>query len=221
MSLRLIVHNSPTDVKFIASGREDVDVRMLGRGRPFALEVADPEIRDPSDKLLEKVEAEVTRISNGRIRVTDLQAVKRADVTANLKDEEKEKRKKYSAVCSCSRLLTPDAMDVINRTFEPIILQQKTPIRVLHRRPLAVRPRTIFQLELQPIPSSDRTFSLTLVAESGTYIKEFVHSDFGRTNPSLSHVIGDCTTDILSLDVEEVFVDWPPARSSPLMQQVA
>lgn len=198
----------------MASGREDVDVRMLGRGRPFALEIAGPDPSDPSQKLMQKIEAEVERVSNGRVRITDLQVVKRKDVNENLKDEDMEKKKKYTAVCCCSRPLTPDSMNEINQSFKPIVLQQKTPIRVLHRRPLAVRPRTIFQLQLVPIPSSDRTFTLTLVAESGTYIKEFVHSDFGRTSPSLCHVIGDCTTDILSLDVDEVFVDWPPPLSS-------
>ena len=29
-------------VTFMSSGREDVDVKMLGRGRPFVLEVANP-----------------------------------------------------------------------------------------------------------------------------------------------------------------------------------
>lgn len=29
-------------VKFSSGGREDIDVRMLGRGRPFVIEVTDP-----------------------------------------------------------------------------------------------------------------------------------------------------------------------------------
>ena len=31
-----------TEVRFLASGREDVDVRMLGSGRPFAFECVNP-----------------------------------------------------------------------------------------------------------------------------------------------------------------------------------
>ncbi|KAG5683376.1 hypothetical protein PVAND_012661 [Polypedilum vanderplanki] len=31
----------PSAVTFMSSGREDVDVRCLGRGRPFALEITD------------------------------------------------------------------------------------------------------------------------------------------------------------------------------------
>ena len=36
--------------------------------------------------------------------------------------------------------------------------------------------------------------------EAGTYIKELVHGDFGRTRPSLSSILG-CNIDILALDV--------------------
>ena len=206
------------DAKFIASGREDVDVQMLGRGRPFALEIGNPDIVEPSATLLRKIEAQVVNLSGGKVTVTDLQLVKKKDVTENLKDEEKEKRKKYRALCCCSRPLSAPDMHDISHKFETTTLQQKTPIRVLHRRSLATRPRTIFQLQLLPVLSSKHLFTLVVVAESGTYIKEFVHSDFGRTCPSLSDVIGDCSTDILSLDVEEVFVEWPPSLQTPAAQ---
>ena len=32
----------PKDYKFHTGGREDIDVRMLGNGRPFVLEILDP-----------------------------------------------------------------------------------------------------------------------------------------------------------------------------------
>ncbi|CAG2115027.1 unnamed protein product, partial [Medioppia subpectinata] len=51
-------------------------------------------------------------------------------------------------------------------------------------------------------PFIDRIFYLNLTAEAGTYIKEFVHSDFGRTVPSLATILGgDCAADIIQLDV--------------------
>lgn len=206
-----------SDAKFIASGREDVDVQMLGRGRPFALEIRNPDISVPSAGLLRKIEAQVSSQSDGKVSVKDLQLVKKKDVIENLKDEEKEKTKKYRAVCCCSRPLTTQFMDSLNQQFRQTTLQQMTPIRVLHRRPLATRSRTIFEMQLLPVHDSEHTFTLILTAESGTYIKEFVHSDFGRTSPSLSDLIGDCSTDIMSLDVEEVFVEWPP----PLTQSEA
>ena len=32
----------PSSLKFHSGGREDIDVRMLGNGRPFAIELVDP-----------------------------------------------------------------------------------------------------------------------------------------------------------------------------------
>lgn len=39
--------------------------------------------------------------------------------------------------------------------------------------------------------------------QAGTYVKEFVHGDFGRTRPSLGSLLG-CQSDILQLDVTAV-----------------
>lgn len=44
-------------------------------------------------------------------------------------------------------------------------------------------------------------------------MKEFVHSDFGRTCPSVGTLLGFELTDglaILELDVEAVDLEWPP-----------
>ena len=37
----IMSHFSPDSTKFSSCGREDVDVRMLGEGRPFVLEVSE------------------------------------------------------------------------------------------------------------------------------------------------------------------------------------
>lgn len=44
-------------------------------------------------------------------------------------------------------------------------------------------------------------FRLELNTQAGTYIKEFVHGDFGRTQPSLGDLLGSVNVDILALDV--------------------
>lgn len=43
-------------------------------------------------------------------------------------------------------------------------------------------------------------FLLRVVTSAGTYVKEFVHGDFGRTHPSVSSIL-ECKTDITQLDV--------------------
>ena len=43
-------------------------------------------------------------------------------------------------------------------------------------------------------------FRLRLTTQAGTYVKEFVHGDFGRTKPNLNILFGRFV-DILELDV--------------------
>ena len=45
-----------------------------------------------------------------------------------------------------------------------------------------------------------RVLQLDLCTQAGTYVKEFVHSDFGRTHPSVGSLLG-CEADIMQLDV--------------------
>lgn len=44
---------------FTASGREDVDVRMLGMGRPFYIKIENPKERQFSSEQLLEVERQV------------------------------------------------------------------------------------------------------------------------------------------------------------------
>ena len=187
-------------------------MQMLGRGRPFVVELIEPDARvDVSSIDLNKIAAQTAELSSDLVTVKDLQWVKRSEVNA-MRNEETEKKKKYSALCCASRPMSQAELDEFNSRMKPFAIEQKTPLRVLHRRPLATRKRTIESLALRREPGrDDRYFSMDVISEAGTYIKELVHSDFGRTKPSLGDLIGDCQTDIISLDVVEVFVDWPPS----------
>ena len=44
-------------------------------------------------------------------------------------------------------------------------------------------------------------FRLKLTTQAGTYVKEFVHGDFGRTTPNLREILGIPDLDIIALDV--------------------
>ena len=47
--------------------------------------------------------------------------------------------------------------------------------------------------------------TVEIKSSAGTYIKEFVNGDLGRTYPSMCDIIGnDC--DIIQLDVEDIIV---------------
>lgn len=197
---------------FSSSGREDVDVRMLGKGRPFVFRIVNP--WDPDSYTSVKMALIQTHINSknkGRIEVRDLQVVSNDEVTKNIKDGQETKTKEYRALCCSSRPLTLEDMEKIS-TIRDLDIHQKTPIRVLHRRSLASRCRRIHSLKVDGAKTQDfshdmspeeseRIFVLTLLTEAGTYIKEFVHGDFGRTLPNLSSLIPDCDTDLIELDV--------------------
>ncbi|KAG2260751.1 hypothetical protein Bca52824_080045 [Brassica carinata] len=80
---------------------------------------------------------------------------------------------------------------------------QKTPVRVLHRRSPLERERTIHWMKVEKIKGSSHYFPLHLCTQAGTYIKEFVHGDLGRTSPSMGSILG-CRAEILQLDVTDV-----------------
>lgn len=47
-------------------------------------------------------------------------------------------------------------------------------------------------------------FKLSMKTQAGTYVKEFVHGDLGRTKPNLRTLL-DADVDILELDVEVIY----------------
>ena len=98
-----------------------------------------------------------------------------------------------------------DAIDVqrINET-KNLQLSQKTPIRVLHRRSQLDRPRMVYSMHAEWL--TPHFIQLDLCTQSGTYIKEFVHGDRGRTEPSLGSIL-ECKADILQLDVLQLLDD--------------
>ncbi|XP_064172380.1 putative tRNA pseudouridine synthase Pus10 isoform X2 [Anguilla rostrata] len=190
---------------FCSSGREDVDVRTLGNGRPFAVELLNPHRAQFSRAEMHQLQ-EAINSSSELIRVRDLQIVTR-DAVAHMKEGEEDKTKSYGALIWTQRPIEKDDIEFINNIKE-LRIAQKTPLRVLHRRPLAVRQRLIHTMAASFLDAHH--FHLNLRTQAGTYIKEFVHGDFGRTKPNLCELM-NADTDILELDVESVDVDWPPA----------
>ncbi|CAG4967733.1 unnamed protein product [Colias eurytheme] len=210
-------------LKFIAAGREDVDVRCLGDGRPFAIEISDP-IRQLKLEELEQACAEISK--SGDVVVKSLTYVSKDDLI-QLKKGEETKCKTYEALCiklTHSKFdedttgpikVTEKDIEFINtyRNTElndpaRINIKQKTPIRVLHRRPLINRSRQILDLSAEMVPEYPQLFRAHLVTSAGTYVKEWLHGELARSRPSLSHLLR-ADIDLLALDVTRVHLDWP------------
>ncbi|EGD73960.1 hypothetical protein PTSG_05654 [Salpingoeca rosetta] len=198
------------EVKFSSAGREDCDVRMLGTGRPFVLEFVNPRrIAALTADVLAQHQADVNGMEGSKVRVRDLRLVDKSDV-ALLHEGQEKKKKTYACPIWTETPLTQQQMDTINST-QDLLLHQKTPMRVCHRRTLMTRERLVHRMHIQPL--KPHFYLLELCTQSGTYIKEFVHGDLGRTTPNMRSILG-CNVDILSLDVVDVDLAWPPKSAS-------
>eukprot|EP00043_Microstomoeca_roanoka_P007423 m.71513 g.71513 ORF g.71513 m.71513 type:complete len:494 (-) comp13822_c0_seq1:134-1615(-) len=202
----------PDEVKFSSAGREDCDVRMLGTGRPFVLEFVNP--RKGAQLTRDVLTNHQTTVNTTvpQIRVSHLCVVDRTTVAA-LREGAENKQKTYACPIWTENPLTEAQLELINTTKD-LVIQQKTPMRVSHRRTLMQRERTIYRMHIQRLESP--YYLLELSTQSGTYIKEFVHGDLGRTQPNLTTIFG-CDVDILSLDVTDVDLAWPPTSSEEVV----
>lgn len=173
--------------KFHGAGREDLDVRMLGSGRPFVFEML--KARRPTISLQE-VEDEINRRWEGRMEVRNLKLCNRDRVV-----EIKETRcpKDYRAQIAFEQELSEADREEIARRLDALMaqgaltLQQQTPQRVAHRRTDMARERWVRLLEHEPTAEG---WSVSIRSEHGTYIKEAISSDGERTQPSLSSLLG-------------------------------
>ncbi|CAG4948548.1 unnamed protein product [Parnassius apollo] len=213
-------------LKLVAAGREDVDVRCLGDGRPFAIEIIDPQRQLTSEEL-----AQACKLisSGGEVIVKELVPIVKEDL-ALLKKGEECKTKTYHALCiklshSEFNEVDPDSpitvtdadLERINsyrNTKEgdeaKIEITQKTPIRVLHRRPLLTRTRHLLELHAEKVPDHAQLFYVRVRTSAGTYVKEWAHGELRRTRPALPNIL-HARTDLLALDVAAVHLCWPHA----------
>ena len=186
------------NIKFHGSGREDIDVLMLGEGRPFVIEVKHPFVRKIDLKLLRRV---VNSHSEGKIEINDLKFVDNTRRAA-IKNSSVESYKIYSAIAEFENGVTSNDLKKIEKLH---IINQRTPLRVSHRRADKIRTREIKELEVERINS--KNLRLKIKCQGGLYIKELISGDEGRTVPSVSSVTGNnalCTQlDVLKVHIPE------------------
>jgi len=104
---------------------------MLGRGRPFVIELIKAQKGDINEEHLSKIQGTINS-KYSIIKVHDLQLSNKTQVNLNLRQGEVEKSKQYSALCCIDRPFTSKDIEAIFKISD-LKIQQKTPIRVLHR----------------------------------------------------------------------------------------
>ena len=190
----VLKHTNGYEAKFHGAGREDIDVRMLGTGRPFVLEIKEPKIRKID---LEKISEEVKEFAKGKTEYLNLKFTERKR-KAEIKVSSPDTYKVYRALVKCEDEIKEEDLDKLQSLH---IIQQRTPIRVSHRRADKIRQKEVKNIEAEFIDS--KTFEMIIKTEGGLYIKELISSDEGRSNPSVSEVLGTQAI-CAELDVIEV-----------------
>ncbi|HIL51253.1 MAG TPA: hypothetical protein EYG30_03215 [Planctomycetes bacterium] len=177
--------------KFHGAGREDIDVRMLGDGRPFVVEFQNPKELKVN---LAEIEAEINRRNAGRLEIEGLHWSEKARIRIL---KETKHAKDYSALVEVEGAATADLFEpLVGRRYQ---IAQKTPQRVAHRRADLVRERWMEIRGAEAIAEPGR-YQVQIRTQHGTYVKEAVTGEDGRSEPSLASLL-DRTCRCVELDV--------------------
>jgi tRNA pseudouridine synthase 10 len=189
-----------SDMILHGCGREDIDARMLGSGRPFVLEIKEPHRRFIE---LATVDSKVNAENRGKIEVTNLQYVQKGLVAA-LKAAKAEKTYQVTVSFTEPNAISERALQTALTALEGAVIEQRTPTRVMHRRADLVRERRVSTARVVSFETARAVLEVT--GDAGLYIKELVSGDEGRTSPSLTALLGS-PAEAVELDVVEVKLD--------------
>ncbi|MGA2681745.1 MAG: tRNA pseudouridine(54/55) synthase Pus10 [Candidatus Bathyarchaeia archaeon] len=184
---------------FHASGREDIDARMLGNGRPFVIEISRPKKRFID---LKDMEAKINEGATGKVQVSRLRFVNK-DVVRRLKKGEGS-QKKYRLLAEFEKEVSEEDLCILEEKLSGVLIRQQTPLRVVHRRADLIRERYIYKLKVKKV--SLKRSLMEIQCQGGLYVKELVSGDEGRTNPNVSDLLGN-RAKTLKLDVLRVMTD--------------
>lgn len=163
------------DAKFHGAGREDIDVECHGK-RPFVLELREPLNREID---IESVQEEINE--DDRVEVFELQETHH-DKPAEVKNLDADKT--YRAWIKAEGLKDAN-LDALKEIKGSVV--QRTPQRVDHRRADKHREREVKSVEWKV---ENDLLIMDIKAEAGTYIKELISGDDGRSEPSVAGLLG-------------------------------
>lgn len=169
-----------SESKFHGAGREDIDVKMLGRGRPFVVEIKDPYQRTLD---LKDLENKINQCNTGKVEVSPLKMVGK-ERRSQIKTSSTGTYKTYQALVDVDKEISNDDLKLLNSLK---IIEQRTPLRVSHRRADKIRTREVTSILAKKVDT--KTLELIIECEGGLYIKELISGDEHRTQPSVSSLL--------------------------------
>jgi tRNA pseudouridine synthase 10 len=173
-----------TKTSFHASGREDIDARMLGNGRPFVIEISKPKKRFIN---LDRLQEAINTSSKDRVNVSKLRIADKGTVRTLKKGESTQKE--YRVTIQFADKITAKDLKTIKDELTNIVVHQKTPNRVLHRRADLMREKYIYEVNVKKL--TPQKAEMKIRCQGGLYVKELVSGDGGRTSPSVTEILGN------------------------------
>ncbi|MEM3609920.1 MAG: tRNA pseudouridine(54/55) synthase Pus10 [Candidatus Anstonellales archaeon] len=179
-----------------ANGREDVDVRTLGNGRYCVLEFKPTKFYETIDltSLENAINEEGSKFG---IKLKLIKIVNRSFLNVVT---ESEFDKHYKAIVKTERTINENDLINLNNRLIYTTISQRTPLRVAKRRADLIRKKTIKEVNCELI--DEHTFIMKVKCQSGTYVKELIHGDKGRTKPSVSEIL-NTKAECVELDIEK------------------
>jgi tRNA pseudouridine synthase 10 len=182
-------------VKIHAAGREDVDARTLGPGRPLVIEIVEPLTRSYDIEEVNKL------IRSDLVEVRVHKPASRRDIEL-LKQTSREKRKVYRLLVVSSTPISEARLSELEAYFNDIAIQQRTPIRILTRKKDVLRVRKVYEVRTKPVSST--SFEALVYCDGGLYVKELVHCDQGRTNPCFASILN---TELKPVELDVLYIE--------------
>ncbi|WP_418280908.1 tRNA pseudouridine(54/55) synthase Pus10 [Halorubrum sp. DTA98] len=181
-----------TEATFHGAGREDVDARMLGTGRPFVIEIEEPRRRRVDT---DRLQSDINAFAEGAVEVEGLRLAS-YDMVARVKEHDASKR--YRAEVAFDDDVLADALADAVDELAGATIEQYTPNRVDHRRASVTRERDVYEATAELVDARHATVEIH--GAGGLYIKELISGDEGRTEPSLAGLLG-VGAEVTALDV--------------------
>ena len=182
-----------------AAGREDIDVRVLGSGRPFVVEIKEPKVRKID---LRTIQDEINKEAQEKIEIVGLKFSSKEGVR-KLK-EEGQATKVSRAIVEFERNVSDEELSQIREGLDNKLIRQLTPSHVMHRRSVRLRKKYLYGVELKRLKSN--LVEMLIRCQGGLYIKELISGDDGRTTPSVAEIV-NAQAKCIELDVMDVCVE--------------
>lgn len=181
-------------IVFHAAGREDVDARMLGTGRPVLVEVKAPRVRELD---FSEVERAVQEASKGLVAFKFEGYANRSMVKV-YKEEATVKSKVYKALIAVRGGIEEGELARLEEALRGAAITQRTPLRILRRKKDITRAKKVYEVKCRILGGP--LIECLIKASGGLYVKELISGDNGRTRPSFTEILGR-EASCLELDV--------------------